>query len=100
MGGIILQLLADIAHDHAQIFDVAFIVAWPDRGQKLLVRDHAPRETGKFCDHGEFLGGEMYFLAAPMDAALDEVDRDVASLDLRSAAVRDQTAAQGDAHAC
>ena len=80
-GRIVFDLLAQLANEGAQIFDLFPAIGPPDGGQQPRVGDHAPGTAHQAIEDVVFLAGEVNRLAALGDAAACGNEADLADFD-------------------
>ncbi len=81
LGGIVLQLLAQLPHEHAQVLGVPLRIVAPDRLQQRAVRDDAIRAPRHVDEQIEFLWRETDVGGPHGHAALIEIDAKRARLE-------------------
>jgi len=70
IGGVILNLLAQLANEGAQVLDLFAAIGAPHGGEKPGVSNHAAGAAHQAVENIKLLAREVNWLAAPCDNAL------------------------------
>src|SRR5580698_5811155 len=98
-GRIVLDLLAQLTHEGAQIFHLFAAIRAPHRTEQARVGYNAAGADHEAMQDVELLAGEMNLLAAPGDVTLDRVETNLADLNRRVFGANGRLdAADGRAH--
>src|SRR6188474_2584981 len=77
VGGIRLELLAQLADEDAQIFSLFSVIAAPDRAEQLVVGEHCTRVLNHEKEQFELFGCEVYLVSFDQDFVSGRINLEI-----------------------